>query len=199
MSSDDDSGRSKTFDYWNGKNFHLANDFGNLLSRTVSMITKYFDGVIPEYQGNLNEFDEELEKTGLHTVEYYQKNMDSLKVTEAFEEVFNYVSRANKYIEETKPWALAKDETKANELKSVMNHLANALRQSAIMLQPVLLKAPKELFAQLGINEELQAFDSLTKVDALGGQQVNKGNPLFPRLDVNVEVEYIKNLMGGNK
>ena len=125
--------------------------------------------------------------------------MDSLKVTEAFEEVFNYVSRANKYIEETKPWALAKDETKTNELKSVMNHLANALRQSAIMLQPVLLKAPKELFAQLGINEELQAFDSLTKVDALGGQQVNKGNPLFPRLDVNVEVEYIKNLMGGNK
>ncbi len=176
-------------------NIDLANDFGNLLSRTVSMIAKYFDGVIPEYQGNLNEFDEDLEKTGLHTVEFYHKDMDSLKVTEAFEEVFNYISRANKYIEETKPWALAKDETKVNELKSVMNHLANALRQSAIMLQPVLLKAPKELFNQLGISEDLQTFSSLTKVDAMGGQHVNKGNPLFPRLDVNVEVEYIKSLM----
>ena len=176
-------------------NIDLANDFGNLLSRTVSMIAKYFDGVIPEYQGNLNEFDEDLEKTGLHTVEFYHKDMDSLKVTEAFEEVFNYISRANKYIEETKPWALAKDETKVNELKSVMNHLANALRQSAIMLQPILLKAPKELFNQLGISEDLQTFSSLTKVDAMGGQHVNKGNPLFPRLDVNVEVEYIKSLM----
>ena len=76
-----------------------------------------------------------------------------------------------------------------------MNHLANALRQSAIMLQPVLLKAPKELFNQLGISEDLQTFSSLTKVDAMGGQHVNKGNPLFPRLDVNVEVEYIKSLM----
>lgn len=176
-------------------NIDLANDFGNLLSRTVSMIAKYFDGVIPEYQGNLNEFDADLEKTGLHAVEFYHKDMDTLKVTEAFEEVFNYISRANKYIEETKPWALAKDETKVDELKSVMNHLANALRQSAIMLQPVLLKAPKELFSQLGINEDLQTFSSLTKVDVMGGQHVNKGNPLFPRLDANVEVEYIKSLM----
>lgn len=179
-------------------NIDLANDFGNLLSRTVSMISKYFSGIIPEYQGNLNEYDLELEKMGLHTIEYYHKNMESLKVTEAFEEVFNYISRANKYIEETKPWVLAKDETKVNELKSVMNHLANALRQSAIMLKPVLLKAPEELFKQLGIPSDLQTFESLVKVDALGGQQVNKGNALFPRLDANVEVEYIKSLMGGN-
>ena len=125
--------------------------------------------------------------------------MESLHVTEAFVEVFNYISRANKYIEETKPWALAKDETKQEELKSVMNHLANALRQSAIMLQPVLLKAPKELFVQLGVEEELQKVESLEKVDAMGGQKVNKGNALFPRLDANVEIEYIKSLMGGNK
>ena len=101
--------------------------------------------------------------------------MESLHVTEAFVEVFNYISRANKYIEETKPWALAKDETKQEELKSVMNHLANALRQSAIMLQPVLLKAPKELFVQLGVEEVLQKVESLEKVDAMGGQKVNKG------------------------
>ena len=179
-------------------NIDLANDFGNLLSRTVSMISKYFDGVIPEYQGNLNDVDEDLEKMGLHTIEIYHQNMDKLHVTEAFEEVFNYISRANKYIEETKPWALAKDETKTNELKSVMNHLANSLRQTAIMLKPVLLKAPEELFKQLGIQEELQSFDSLTRVDCIGGQMVNKGNPLFPRLDTVKDVEYIKSLMGGN-
>lgn len=178
-------------------NIDLANDFGNLLSRTVSMISKYFDGVIPEYQGNLNDVDEDLEKMGLHTIEIYHQNMDKLHVTEAFEEVFNYISRANKYIEETKPWALAKDETKTNELKSVMNHLANSLRQAAIMLKPVLLKAPEELFKQLGLQEELQSFDSLTKVDCMGGQKVNKGNPLFPRLDPVNDVEYIKSLMGG--
>ena len=180
-------------------NIDLANDFGNLLSRTVSMISKYFGGSIPEYVGCKNEFDEDLERQARHSIEQYEKNMESLHVTEAFVEVFNYISRANKYIEETKPWALAKDETKQEELKSVMNHLANALRQSAIMLQPVLLKAPKELFAQLGVEEELQQYSSLGKVDAMGGQIVNKGNPLFPRLDANVEIEYIKSLMGGNK
>ena len=180
-------------------NIDLANDFGNLLSRTVSMIAKYFDGVVPEYVGCKNEFDEDLERQARHSIEQYKKNMESLHVTEAFVEVFNYVSRANKYIEETKPWALAKDETKQEELKSVMNHLANALRQSAIMLQPVLLKAPKELFVQLGVEEELQKVESLEKVDAMGGQKVNKGNALFPRLDANVEIEYIKSLMGGNK
>ena len=180
-------------------NIDLANDFGNLLSRTVSMISKYFGGSIPEYVGCKNEFDEDLERQARHSIEQYEKNMESLHVTEAFVEVFNYISRANKYIEETKPWVLAKDETKQEELKSVMNHLANALRQSAIMLQPVLLKAPKELFAQLGVEEELQQYSSLGKVDAMGGQTVNKGNPLFPRLYANVEIEYIKSLMGGNK
>ena len=180
-------------------NIDLANDFGNLLSRTVSMISKYFGGSIPEYVGCKNEFDEDLERQARHSIEQYEKNMESLHVTEAFVEVFNYISRANKYIEETKPWALAKDETKQEELKSVMNHLANALRQSAIMLQPVLLKAPKELFVQLGVEEELQKVESLEKVDAMGGQKVNKGNALFPRLDANVEIEYIKSLMGGNK
>ena len=180
-------------------NIDLANDFGNLLSRTVSMIAKYFDGIVPEYVGCKTEFDEELERQARHSIEQYKKNMESLHVTEAFIEVFNYISRANKYIEETKPWALSKDEAKQEELKSVMNHLANALRQSAIMLQPVLLKAPKELFIQLGVEENLQNVESLEKVDAMGGQKVNKGNPLFPRLDVNVEIEYIKSLMGGNK
>ncbi len=178
-------------------NTDLANDFGNLLSRTVSMIVKYFDGVVPEYQGNLNDLDEELEKTGKETIEEYNRKMESLQVTEAIETVMNYVSRTNKYIEESKPWALAKDDTKTDVLKSVMNHLANALRQSAIMLSPVLLHATEELFAQLGIDPLLRSFDSLTKVDAMGSQKVTKGNPLFPRLDVPSETEYVRALIQG--
>lgn len=179
-------------------NTDLANDFGNLLSRTVSMIVKYFDGTIPEYQGNLNSLDEELEKTGEKAIRDYVEKMESLQITEAVETVMNYVSRANKYIEESKPWALAKDETKVNELKSAMNHLANALRQSAIMLSPVLLHATEELFSQLGIDKELRTFDSLTKFDAMGSQKVTKGNPLFPRLDVQSETDYVRTLIQGN-
>jgi methionyl-tRNA synthetase len=119
-------------------NMDLANSFGNLLSRTVSMIIKYFDGVIPAYEGEVTEFDHDLEAVGRHSIEMYYNDMEDLKVTEAFQEVFTYISRANKYIEETKPWELAKDENNKKALGSVMNHLANALRQTAIMLSPVL-------------------------------------------------------------
>lgn len=179
-------------------NVDLANDFGNLLNRTVSMIIKYFK-VIPEYKGVVTTLDQELEICGRNTIDSYIKNMDSLHVTEAFVDVMNYVARANKYIEESKPWELAKDDSKKDALASCMNHLANALRQCAIMLSPVLLDAPKKLFEQLGIKEELQTFDSLNKFDVLGGEVVIKGNPLFPRLDATIEIEYIKNLMQNNK
>ncbi len=178
-------------------NIDLANDFGNLLNRTVGMIIKYFDGVIPAYNGCVTEFDKDLEAVGRHAIEEYHQKMDALKINEAYQAVFEYISRANKYVEESKPWALAKDETKTEELKSCMNHLANALRQAAILLSPTLLESPAKLFAQLGIEGELKEYSSLNKFDALGGQKVTKGEPLFPRLDANVEVEYIKNLMQG--
>lgn len=176
-------------------NVDLANDYGNLLNRTVSMIIKYYQGVIPAYQGITTTLDQELEDCGLKTIQKYHKNQEELKITEAYIEVFNYISRANKYIEESQPWALAKDPTKTKELASCMNHLANALRQASIMLSPVLLHAPKELFRQLGIPSELTTFESLEKFDCLGGQTVEKRSPLFPRLDAEVEVEYIKSLM----
>ncbi len=175
-------------------NVDLANDFGNLLNRTVSMIIKYF-GEVPFYKGVLTPFDQELETCGKNTIELYTRYMKDVKVSEAIMETMNYVARANKYIEESKPWELAKDETKKDLLASCMNHLANALRQCAIMLSPVLLEAPKKLFAQLGIQEELQAWESINKFDCLGGQVVTKGDPLFPRLDAKVEIENIKAMM----
>lgn len=178
-------------------NIDLANDFGNLLNRTVGMIIKYFDGVIPEYQGTLNELDKVMEATGKLAIQEYHNKMDDLRINEAYQAVFNYISRANKYVEEAKPWELAKDPTRNNELKSVMNHLANALRQSAIMLSPALLEAPKKLFEALGINGDLTEYKTLNDFTSLGGQHVVKSNPLFPRLDAKVEVEYIKSFMQG--
>ena len=121
--------------------------------------------------------------------------MDTLHVTEAVASIFDYIARANKYVEESKPWALAKDESKKDELASVMNHLANALRQCAIMLKIVLLDSTEKLFNQLGIEKEYQGYDSLEKFDVLGGEHLVKGDPLFPRLKADEEIEFIKSLM----
>ena len=181
-------------------NVDLANDFGNLLNRTIGMMNKYFGGIIPNYQGALTIEDQDLESFGKQTIKSYHDKMKTLKVTDAFIDVFEYISKANKYIEKNQPWVLAKDETKKDILSSVMNHLANTLRQCAIMLSPVLLDSPHKLYEQLNISEEYQTMDSLNKFDALGGQKVvEKSIPLFPRCDSAVEIEYIKELMGSNK
>lgn len=175
-------------------NVDLVNDFGNLLNRTVSMIEKYFAGVIPEYKGQVTEFDADIEDLALQVVREYRANFDDLKVTEAVITAFKIISASNKYIENTKPWELNSN-GKTEELASVMNHLANNLFTAAILLQPVLINAPQELFKQLGVPKSLQSIDLLNKYGVLGGQKVNKGTPLFPRLKVSEEVEFIKNLM----
>lgn len=178
-------------------NVDLANDFGNLLNRTIGMMNKYFDGVIPEYRGALTAADQELEAFGKQTFKTYRDQMESLRVTEAFIAVFEYISKANKYIEITQPWVLAKDESQKDILASTMNHLANVLRQCAILLSPVLLEAPEKLFRQLNIPSEMQTFESVERFDAVGGQKViERSVPLFPRLDAATETEYIKSLMG---
>lgn len=178
-------------------NIDLANDFGNLLNRTIGMMNKYFGGIIPSYQGALTHLDEALEAFGKQTIKNYQNNFETLHVTEAISNVFDYISKANKYIEENQPWVLAKDETKKDILQSVMNHLANVLRQCAILLSPVLLDSPNKLFTQLNIEKEKQTYLSVNAFDILGGEKVvEKSTPLFPRLDTNIEIEFIKSLMG---
>ena len=180
-------------------NTDLANSYGNLLSRTISMISKYFDGVIPEYKGNITEFDHFILEQANDTVIRYEKAFDTLKITDAFIAVMDLVNRANKYIDETMPWALAKDESKKEELASVMSHLANVLYVSSILLQPVLIhSAPKALEA-LGVSEELKDYKNVKEFGKLGNTKVTKIDPLFPRLDVAKEAEYIKGLMQNNK
>lgn len=175
-------------------NVDLVNDFGNLLNRTVSMIIKYFDGVIPSYNGHVTAFDQEIEDVAMNSVNEYQTYLSDLKVTEGLMAAFKLISASNKYIDNTKPWELF-NEGKVGELSSVMNHLANNLYISGMLLKPVLVHAPTSLFKQLGVSEDLQKFELLAKYGVLGGQKVTKGEPLFPRLKVAEEVEYIKSLM----
>ena len=179
-------------------NFDLANDLGNLLNRTVSMINKYFGGEIPAYAGQVTEFDQTLEDFIKTTVEKVEKNFEDMQFSIVLADIWALVARTNKYIDETAPWGLAKDEANKEKLASVMNHLAESLRQIAIMIEPFMPRTTPQIFAQLGIEGEAsKVWDSLTKFDTLaqGTKVVEKGTPIFPRLEVEVEVEYIKDQM----
>ncbi len=178
-------------------NADLANSYGNLLNRTVSMIGKYFQGTIPEYQGCVTEFDGNLESVIDLTISSYEKAMDDLKITEAISYVNELVNRANKYIDETTPWALAKDENKRHELASVMNHLARAIYVASRLYHPVLVVASDSAFSQLGLTIEEADYKNIMDKHLLDNKITNKGNPLFPRLDPAIEVPFINELMSG--
>jgi methionyl-tRNA synthetase len=180
-------------------NMDLANDFGNLLNRTVTMIEKYFNGLIPSYKGSITAFDEELKKLADSTIQDYVSLMDDLKITEAYTKVLSLVGKANKYIDETQPWALAKDPSKKEHLESVMIHLASILYIAGVLLQPVLTRSSKSLFEQLGVDPTINHFKRITQFGVIGGCQVKKGSPLFPRLDPLIEVPYIADLMTNKK
>lgn len=179
-------------------NYDLANDLGNLVNRTISMINKYFDGELPAYEGQLNDFDAPLEALVQDEVKKYEEAMENVQFNKALQAVWTIVSRSNKYIDETTPWVLAKDETKKDDLANVMVHLAENIRIAAVLLKPYLPFGPKEIFRQLNITDEsLQTFESILtygniKVD---GKVIEKPAPIYPRLDTAEEVAHIKGLM----
>ena len=180
-------------------NQDLANNLGNLLNRTVSMIGKYFQGVVPAFEKNVNPTDKELEDLTALTITRYETLVDDLKVTEAYAEIMNLVSRANKYIEENAPWALAKDETKEKELRSVMAHLAHVLFVAGMLLKPILVHKSDAIFDQLGLGNDERHYDLVSDVHLLDGKVVHKGEQLFPRLDAEKEIEAIKVMMAAPK
>ncbi|MFD0695028.1 methionine--tRNA ligase [Paenibacillus sp. GCM10027628] len=183
-------------------NHDLANDLGNLLNRTIVMIDKYFAGKIPAYVPGATEFDDSLLETVRSTVAKYEEAMEKMEFSIALAAVWQLISRTNKYIDETQPWSMVKDDAKRDTLGSVMYVLAESQRISSVLLRPFLTKTPQLIWQQLGIAAEdlprLTAWESVQTFGLLpAGTKVQKGEPMFPRLDVEAETAYIVQAMGG--
>lgn len=182
-------------DFVDKVNFDLANDLGNLLNRTIAMINKYQGGKI-ELTTATTTFDADLKQTATDVIAEYTDLMNQMHFSDALKAIWKLVARANKYIDETEPWVLAKDDAQKEALADVMLNLAKSLKVIATLLQPVMTRAPKQIFAQLGLGEEERAIDSLTFDDFPENiQVVEKGTPIFPRLDVEQEVNFIQDKM----
>lgn len=182
-------------DFVNRVNYDLANDFGNLLNRTITMANKYFDSKLVKPTKQYTEFDGLLEEEIERTVIAYDEHMDQLQVSLALQDVFTLVSRTNKYIDETMPWVLAKDPNKLDELNCVLYHLVESLRIIGIMLSPIMLESSKQLFKQLNIPKSLEDFTTREFGYLEHIKVVDKPTPIFPRLDKEEEEAYISSLL----
>lgn len=176
-------------------NSDLCNDLGNLLNRTIGMINKYFNGTVVKYPNVISEIDKNLEKVTNEYIEKIEKEYDTYHLSNVITETWGLIARTNKYIDETTPWVLAKEE-KTEKLKSVMYHLVENLRKIAILISPYMKDTSDKIFTQLNISDSLKTWDSLKDNKLITNLKVtDKPEVLFARLDVADEIEYIKSIM----
>jgi methionyl-tRNA synthetase len=184
----------------NRYNGDLANDLGNLLNRTIGMINKYFDGNLDTSEIIETEFDDELKQLVLRKFKEAEKNYDELHYSNALASIWDIISAANKYIDNTTPWVLYKSEdiNDKKKLASVMANLVEVLRFVAILIQPAMSDTSSKIFEYLKI--EKKEWDSLNEFNVNNGiiSVINNPEPLFARLDTDSEIEYLENLIKGH-
>ncbi len=180
-------------------NSDLANDLGNLVSRTVAMIDRYFGGVIPADKAE-GDFDSDLRETVLSTKPKVEKLLDGLEFSSALAGIWKTISRTNKYIDETMPWILGKDKGKSSRLAAVLYNLAESIRGIAVLIQPFMPETPRIIAEQLGLEDEgALSWDSAGKWGIYPeGARVSKGEVIFPRIDVKKEMKELEKAAGSS-
>ncbi len=182
-------------------NFDLANDLGNLLSRTVGMIDKYFNGTLPVLSNDSDENEKSIKDFCNDTIKKVEQYMDKMQFSNALTEIWNLVRRVNKYIDETTPWVLAKDESSKDKLANVMYTLAESLRIIGILIIPAMPNTSKAIFEQLSIKDNnLLIWDSAKTFGLLPKDlSITKGNVIFPRIDIEKELKDLDAMIEATK